>query len=65
VVIESDAERASRYRNSAEHIRIDAQSIANANEREVLHRLAADFEALADEVQRAPISPKPGKQTAL
>ena len=50
---ESDTERALRYRNSAQHISIDAQSVANRTDREVLLRIAADFDALAEDIERA------------
>jgi hypothetical protein len=50
---ETDAERALRYRNSAEHIRIEAVSIENENERVGLLRIAADFDALAEDIERA------------
>jgi hypothetical protein len=49
---ESGAERALRYRNSAQHIRIDAQSVDNANERETLLRLAGEFDNLAEDLER-------------
>ena len=46
------AERALRYRNSAQHIRIDAQSVTSGTERETLLRLAGEFDALAEEIDR-------------
>jgi len=49
---ETDAQRVLRYRNSAQNIRIEAQSIANADEREGLLRIAADFETLAQDIER-------------
>jgi len=52
VMAESGAERALRYRNSAQHIRIDAQSVDNANERETLLRLAGEFDNLAEDLER-------------
>ena len=58
LAMERDAERALRYRNSAEHIRIEAQSIENRSEREALLRIAAEFDALADDIQRDSPDPK-------
>ena len=59
---ESVAERVLRYRNSAQHIRIDAQSVANGTERETLLRLAGEFDSLADEIERSSKPPKPSKK---
>jgi hypothetical protein len=64
-VTETDTERAFRYRNSAEHIRIDVQSVEGGSEREVLLRIAADFETLADDIQRASKSANGSRQTAV
>lgn len=64
-VPETDTERAYRYRNCAEHIRIDSQSIDTGNERETLLRIAADFETLADDIERAAKSRRRGRQTAV
>ena len=59
---ETDAERALRYRNSAEHIRIEAQSVSNGTERETLFRLAGEFDSLADEIERGSKPPEPEKK---
>ena len=57
---ESYSERALRYRNSAQHVRIDAQSVDNVGERETLLRLAGEFDSLAEEIERISNPPKPG-----
>ena len=52
----SVAARALRYRNSAQHIRIDAPTVDNEDERQNLLRLATAFDALADYIEQTPMS---------
>jgi hypothetical protein len=53
IMTESDAERVLRYRNSAEHIRIMAGLVKNRGEHDTLRRLAAEFDSLADDLERS------------
>jgi hypothetical protein len=51
IMTESDTERALRYPNSAEHIRIMAGLVKNCGEHDTLRRLAAEFDSLAEDIE--------------
>ena len=47
----TDADKAAKYRQRADHIRVVADSMPNSESREVLLQVAGDFERLAYNIE--------------